>query len=96
MRVRQEYDLGPNEDHLHSLFHVLQRSGNEHLAAVVEERLAREKHLESRSLVERLLADLKAGREIQGRLSSCHLAVPHAMFAQADVENALRALSARP
>ncbi len=89
MVERQEYERGPNEDHLYSLFHVLQRTGNEALAVVVDERLRVEPELASRALVVQLNADLKAGRAIEGRLSSCHLAVPHAMFSQTDVNRAL-------
>ncbi len=90
MKVRQEYDRGPNEDHLYSLFHVLQRTGNEALVQAVEERLRAEPALNSRPLIERLAADLRSGRPIEGRLSSCHLGVEHAMFSQGAVERSMR------
>jgi hypothetical protein len=92
MRERQEYERGPNEDHLFSLFHVIQRTGNEHLADLVEERLNAEPALLSREIVTGLLADLRAGRPIEGRLSECHFSLPHAVFSQGDVEEALRAV----
>jgi hypothetical protein len=92
---RQEFDKGPNEDHLHSLFCLLQHTNNQGLASVVEEQLAALPALENRGTVERLLADLRAGRPIEGRLSSCHLALPNAMFPQEAVERALAAQAKR-
>jgi hypothetical protein len=92
---RQEFDKGPNEDHLQSVFCILQHTGNQALGALVEERLRAEPDLKNRATIERLLADLRADRPIEGRLSDCHLALPNAMFPQADVERALAAQARR-
>jgi hypothetical protein len=86
---RQEFDKGPNEDHLHSLFHLLQHTNNEGLGRLIEERMAAEAQLESRATLMRLLSALKKGEPIEGRLSACHLQVPHVLFAQDEVERAL-------
>jgi hypothetical protein len=91
---RQEFAHGPNEDHLHSLFCILQHTHNEQLGAVVEERLAVEP-LENRATITRLLDALRRGEKIEGRLSACHLEHPHAMFPQEDVERALAAQARR-
>jgi len=92
---RQEFDKGPNEDHLHSLFSVLQHTKNEGLAVLIEERMAAEPALENRATLVKLLDDLRAGRPIEGRLSACHLELPNAMFPQAAVERALAAQARR-
>jgi hypothetical protein len=91
LQERLEFALGPNEDHLHSLFSILQHTHNEGLASVIEERLRAENAHENRGLIDRLLYDLRRGRAIDGRLSRCHLELPHAMFPQSDVERALAA-----
>ncbi len=91
MRDRQEFGLGPNSDHLCSLFHVLQGTGNESLGPVMEDRLRSGEELPNRSLVESLLRDLRAGRPIAGRLSSGHTNLPYANFRRAQIERALAA-----
>jgi hypothetical protein len=92
---RQEFDKGPNVDHLHSLFSVLQHTKNEGLASVIEERMVAEPALENRATLTKLLGDLRAGRPIEGRLSACHLELPNAMFPQEAVERALAAQARR-
>ena len=92
MRERKEFTLGPVEDHVASVFHVLQRTGNEHLGRVVRRQLERGVVTTGRAAVERLLGDLERGRPIEGKLSSTHYGVPYANFTRDDVLSALRAL----
>jgi hypothetical protein len=69
LRDRSELPLGPNEDFLHSLFHVLQATGQVELGRSIENHLDK---VENRALAEGLLRDLRAGRPIQSRLSPGH------------------------
>jgi hypothetical protein len=93
MRDRKEFDLGPTDDHLHSVFHVIQRTGNEHLGRVVRGQLERGAVNDAaRPTVERLLSDLNRGVAIEGRLSSNHYGLQYANFSRDDVFGALRAL----
>lgn len=94
MPERKEFELGPNEDHLHSVFHVLQRTGNEHLGRVVRRQLDAGAIGAARSVVEMLLGELERGRPIEGRLSSGHHGIPYANFTRDDVLRSLR-LTAR-
>ncbi len=92
MRQRIEYPLGPNEDYLHSLFHVFQRTHNDGLALLAKQHLDSGKIcLANAPTLRRLLKDLKAGRPIEGRLSDCHLGLSHANYTAKDIEGALLA-----
>jgi hypothetical protein len=95
MRERVEFARGPNEDYLHSLFHILQRTGNEGLAPVVRRQLDSGAAVENPGLAQALLDDLVSGRPIEGRFSVGHLGVPHANFTAEDVERALGTPRAR-
>ncbi len=95
MPVRKEFDLGPNEDHVHSVFNILQETGNDHLARVVRRQLDRGAIVEGRAAVERLLPDLERGRRIEGRLSKGHYDLPYANFTRDDMLRALSALERR-
>jgi hypothetical protein len=64
------------------------------LVTVVEERLASGEEIENPQLVRRLCEDLRAGREIEGRLSLTHYGVPRANFTRAETERALAAQGA--
>lgn len=92
MRDRTEFPLGPNADYLHSLFYVLQRTGNDALTPVVA-RAAEKERLEEPALFDRLLGDLEKGHEIEPRLSQGHYDVPFANFRNRDIEGALEAQS---
>jgi hypothetical protein len=94
IKERKEFERGPNSDYLASLFHVIQQTGNEGLAPLVEEQLNNGSTLENPELVRQLLSDLKAGRPIEGRLSPTHYAVDHANFSSRDIEQALAAQEA--
>jgi len=94
IRERTEFELGPNEDHLYSLFHVVQATGNERLAPVIEEQFARGGAAESAPLVGRLLEDLRRGRPVESRLSPTHYGVERANFTRGEVEASLAAQAA--
>jgi hypothetical protein len=83
---RIEFALGPKEDHLHSVFHVLQNTNNEPLASLVEAQLD---ELVAAGTARELLAEMKAGRTIEGRLSEGHFTVPFANFSTQDIEHAV-------
>lgn len=87
MRERKEFALGPTEDHLHSVFHIVQRTGNEHLARTIRRQLGEVKV--GRATIERLLVDLERGTPIEGRLSPGHYDLPYANFSRDDVFRAL-------
>src|SRR5256714_13287843 len=72
IRERNEFKRGPNEDYLYSLFHVMQVTGNEHLAPAVESRLESGEAGGNPALVRPLLEDLRGGGAIEGRLSQKH------------------------
>jgi hypothetical protein len=95
MRVREEFGLGPNEDHLHSLFHILQKTGNEALVPAIQRRIDRSPDRAAREVASRLLDDLRRGRPIEGRLSKGHFGVPFANFTAEDIRASIAALSAR-
>ena len=90
MKEREEFGRGPNTDYLRSLFHILQRTGNEGLAPRVRAAL-NAGVVENRELLETLLTDLDRGVPIQGRLSAGHYGVPFANFSAKAVEQALAA-----
>ena len=95
MRERMEFTLGPNEDHLHSVFHALQGSGNEALAPLIDRQLEAGIRFQNPALVKSLVRDLQHGTPIEGRLSDCHLDIPYATFTTEAIERAMTALEAR-
>ena len=92
MKDREEFGRGPNEDYLHSLFHILQQTGNESLGPLARRALAGAEP-SSQAVASRLLDDLDRGRPIAGRLSPGHYGVPHANFRAVDIQRALDASS---
>ncbi len=95
MKDRVEFGLGPNEDYLQSLFHVLQETQNDGLGPLVEQHLNSGKISFTNSpKIKRLMQDLKDGRSIEGKLSDCHLGVPHATFKSQDIDRTVTALRA--
>ena len=96
MKKRVEIPLGPNEDHLQSLFHVLQQTQNDSLAPMVEQHLHSGKvRLENGPKIKQLLQDLKTGRPIEGRLSDCHRGITHTTFGSREIERAVKASEIR-
>ena len=94
MRERKEFALGPNEDHVCSVFHIVQQTGNERLARAVRKAIDTGRVAE-RATVEPLVERLERGKPIEGRLSAGHYDLPFANFTREDVERALRALETR-
>ena len=96
MRQRVEFGLGPNEDYLQSLFHVLQQTQNDTLIPVIEGHLQSDRvPLKNRDRIQELVGQLRQGHPIEGRLSECHLSVPHALFKSRDIEQTVRTLQER-
>jgi hypothetical protein len=93
MRERQEFALGPNEDHVCSVMHVVQETGNERLARSIRRAVDARKVGGAQPTVERLLRDLERGTPIDGRLSAGHYGIPYANFTREDIQRALRAPS---
>ncbi|MBX3228135.1 MAG: hypothetical protein KIT84_27080 [Labilithrix sp.] len=91
MPERKEFSLGPISDHVHSVFHVVQETGNEHLARTIRRQVDRGVVRAGRPVVEELLVDLERGRPIAGKLSEGHYGVPYANFTRDDIERSLRA-----
>jgi len=89
MRERKEFQLGPNEDHLKSVFHVIQRTGNQHLGRSVRRQIENGRAPTQRKFLESLLDDLERDRPIDGQLSEMHFGIPYANFTRDDVLFAL-------
>jgi hypothetical protein len=94
IRERKEFPLGPNDDHVSSVFHVVQQTGNERLARDVRKAIDAGKVTTGRAAVERLVAQLEKGTPIDGRLSTGHYDVPTMNFTRAEIERALEAVKA--
>jgi hypothetical protein len=91
MKEREEFALGPNEDHLHSLFCILQRTGNEQIGRDVQKKLG-ELEVVNPALVGKLTDQMSAGKPIEAKLSSGHYGIAHANFTTSSIRNALRAV----
>lgn len=96
MRERKEFELGPTEDHCCSVFHVIQETGNERLAATVRRAIDQGKVTAGRPAVAQLLAKLEKGTPIEGKLSQGHYGLPYANFTRQDIERALDAVKPSP
>lgn len=94
MKERKEFDLGPNADHLYSLFHVLQQTNNAALAAHVRG-VPKRALLRNRGLIEKLLESLERDSRIDPKLSSGHFNVPFANFRSDEIRRALAELEPR-
>jgi hypothetical protein len=92
LKERIEFELGPNEDYLYSLFHVIQQTGNEELAPLIEHRLNGNDAIENPTLVRSLISDLRSGQPIEPRLSSGHYGLPGANFTLQELEGAIAAV----
>jgi hypothetical protein len=95
MRERKEFERGPNEHHVASVFHVLQETGNEHLAANVRRAIDAGIVKTAKAEALRLLPLLERGTPIAGKLSAGHFDVPYANFTRDDIDRALRAVGSR-
>ncbi len=95
IKEREEFPRGPNADYLHSLFHVIQRTGSGRVRSVIQRKLE-DGSVQNAPLVRQLLDDLDNGRTIEGRLSPGHYDVPMANFNSRAIEQALRAAGSMP
>lgn len=95
MRERKEFELGPNEDHVCSVFNVVQETGNERLARTIRRAVDQGKVHSAGPTVERLLAKLEKGTPIEGKLSEGHYRLPYANFTRDDIKRALEAEKAQ-
>jgi hypothetical protein len=91
LKERREFPLGPNEDYLQSLFHILQTTGSEDVARLVRDRLASDASVKNPALVFKLLGDLESGRAIESKLSGGHFNVEQANFRRTEIAEALAA-----
>ena len=91
MRNRKEFELGPNADHVASVFHILQRTGNDALAGLIEDQLDKRAIGAGREAIEALLPSLSSGAPIAPRLSPGHYDRPDANFTGEAIHQALRA-----
>jgi len=89
IRDRKEFPLGPNADYLHSLFHVIQKTGNDGLLPEITLRL--DASVPDYSTARELVQKLKTGIPIEGRLSTHHYQIPNANFTASQIERALSA-----
>lgn len=87
IRDRREFERGPAEHYFQSLLHLMQRTGNEDLVAVLLEGAGRVTI--DPALRDRLLRDLRAGEPIAPVLSAGHHDVPFANYRSAAIERAL-------
>jgi hypothetical protein len=95
MKERTEFRRGPNHDYLHSLFHVLQETGNDALVSTVKEVTTSGARLDNRALIDDLIRRLESGQRVEGKLSEGHYDVPFANFTVAQIEQALNAQNRR-
>lgn len=90
MKERKEFELGPNEDHLQSVFHILQETGNQQLGPLIRKTLATQA-IQNATVVTSLLARLDANQPIEGKLSAGHYGIPFANFTAQDIRRVLEA-----
>lgn len=89
IKDREEFERGPNEDYLASLFHIIQETGNDRLSKELRAKLGSNEIVINRETVEKHLTDLEGGVKIYGRLSEKHYGVPKANFTKDEILNAL-------
>jgi hypothetical protein len=91
MKQREEFPLGSNEDHLQSLFCIVQRTGNEQIARNLLGRVD-QLALKNPATVVRLAGQVTSGTPVEGRLSAGHYDLPHANFTADSIRESLNAL----
>jgi len=89
MKIRKEFEHGPNDDHVASVFAVLAATENRALGREVRKAISSGKVTAGRQRCEELLPHLERGREIQGRLSPFHYELPYANFPAEDILRSL-------
>ena len=89
LKTRKEFVLGPNEDYLHSLFHVLQITQNEHLSPSIRNHIQTDSLTTNTPLIRTLINDLESGRAIESKLSTGHHGIATANFRREEIKRAL-------
>lgn len=87
MPKRIQFRRGPNEDYLYSLFHILQRTGNEDLAP--DDELLARLPIDNPRVINQLRADLRRGVTVACRLSEGLHWLDHMNFKIAKIEQML-------
>jgi hypothetical protein len=87
MPERIQFKRGPNEDFLHTFFHILQQTRNEDLA--LDDQLRARASLDNPSVVERLADDLRKGNPVAPRFSEGLHWLPHMNFKAHAIERSL-------
>lgn len=91
MHERKEFERGPNADHVASVFHVLQGTGNERLAPTIRLALADGRVKAAKAEVTRQVERLERGAPIEGGLSRGQYDAPYADFTREDIQRPVRA-----
>jgi hypothetical protein len=86
---RKQPERGPNEDYLYSLFHLIQRTGNESLAVEFESKLNSREKIDNPQIVKKLVENLKKGIEINGRISPSLINNERLNFTREDILHSL-------
>lgn len=89
LETRKEFALGPNEDYLHSLFHVLQRTQNVQLVSSIQSHIQNNSLATNAPLIRTLIGDLESGRPIESKLSTGHHGIATCNFHREDIKRAL-------
>jgi hypothetical protein len=87
MRKRIQFERGPNEDYLYTLFHILQRTNNEDLAP--DDDLLSRVPVDNPGLVRTLARDMKRGVPIPCRFSQNLHWLDHMNFKTKSIEETL-------
>jgi hypothetical protein len=90
MRKRIQFERGPNEDYLHTLFHILQQTSNEDLAP--DAQLLSRVPVDNPCLVRELVQQMKRGAPIACRFSEGLHWLDHMNFRVEEIERTLDVL----
>jgi hypothetical protein len=86
---RKQPERGPNEDYLQSLFHFVQRTGNESLVTEFEAKLNSSEKIDNPRIIKKLVEDLRQGIEINGRISPSLINNERLNFTREDILHSL-------
>jgi hypothetical protein len=88
---RRQPERGPNEHYLQSLFHLVQKTGNDNLVTEFEAKLNSNDTIDNPQKVKDLIADLKEGTEIKAVISPSLLGNKGLNFTREEILQALEA-----
>ncbi len=86
---RKQPERGPNEDYLYSLFHLIQKTGNESLVIEFDAKLNSNDKIDNRETVKKLTEDLRKGIEIDARISPSLINNNHLNFTREEILHSL-------